>query len=325
MLDLRVAHDLGVMKSNQGPNHVCSKVLEKLDRLLELERPSMIVVQGDTSTTLAGAIAGFNRQIPVAHVEAGLRSGNVNSPFPEEMNRRLVSQIASLHLAATPGNRSTLLDEGVAIDRVFVTGNPVVDSLQKIAVSGRPSPGIAGLIRDTEGKKRILLTTHRRESFGQMMKENLRALASFVKDHKDVCLIFPVHPNPNVKDSTRKILANNDRVHLLDPLHYVDFVALMKASWLIVSDSGGVQEEAPSLGKALLVLRENTERPEAIRSGVAKLVGGDPKVLREMLEDNYASEAWLKTINKVPNPFGDGTAAKQIVDVIEGFLLKDLH
>ncbi len=317
LLDIEVDLDMRVMRKNQTPNEVCSRILAKLDKILESEQPDLILVQGDTTTTLAGALAGFNRKIPIGHIEAGLRSGNLNSPFPEEMNRRLVSNIAAFHFAATEKNRSNLLSENVPSEKVFVCGNPVVDSLRYILKNLKPSQKIEEIIKQTEGKKRILLTTHRRESFGETMSGNLKVLRDFVEKRKDVCLIFPVHPNPNVKEVTENILADIDCVHLLEPLDYVDFIALMKNAWLIVSDSGGVQEEAPSLGKPLLVLRENTERPEAIKAGVAKLVGGDPHRLKLMLEDNYMVETWIKSVKEVSNPFGDGKAAKRIVKIIE--------
>ena len=316
MLDIKTDFDLRVMKKNQTPNEVCAKVLEKLDKILEAEKPDLILVQGDTTTTLAGALAGFNRRIPIGHIEAGLRSGNLNSPFPEEMNRRLVSKIASYHFAATEKNQRNLLAEDIAGEKIFVTGNPVVDALHSISKTVEPSKKIQQLIEETRGKKRILLTTHRRESFGETMGGNLRVLRDFVAERKDVCLIFPVHPNPNVREITKEILAETDSIHLLEPLDYADFIALMKNAWLIVSDSGGVQEEAPSLGKPLLILRENTERPEAIKSGVAKLVGGNPHNLKLMLEENYAVETWIKSVGEVENPFGDGKSAKRIVKII---------
>lgn len=316
-LDVEVDFDLGVMKRNQTPNEVCSRVMAKLDKLLAAERPDLILVQGDTTTTLAGALAGFNRRIPVGHVEAGLRSGNLMSPFPEEMNRRVVSQIASFHFAATEENRSNLLNEDVPSDKIFVTGNPVVDSLGEMLDSLSPSPKIVELISTTEGKKRLLLTTHRRESFGSAMSGNLKVLAKFVEERPDVCLFFPVHPNPNVKTVAKEFLGKRQRIHLLEPLDYSDFLAIMKAAWLIISDSGGVQEEAPSLGKPLLVIRENTERPEAIRAGVSKLVGISPGALRNLLEENYSVDTWIKSVKEVSNPFGDGRSAARIVKIIE--------
>jgi UDP-N-acetylglucosamine 2-epimerase (non-hydrolysing) len=317
ILEIDVDHNLQVMTANQTPNEVASRVLAKLDKILDTEKPDLILVQGDTTTTLAGAFAGFNRRIPVGHVEAGLRSGNANSPFPEEMNRRLVSQIATFHFAATEKNRRNLLAEHISTEKIFVTGNPIVDSLQFMLKNLQRSDEIHQLVSETAGLKRILLTTHRRESFGQTMSGNLEVLRDFVERRKNVCLIFPVHPNPNVQKVTKKILADCERVYLLGPLDYTDFISLMKKSWLIVSDSGGVQEEAPSLGKPLFVLRENTERPEAIEAKVAKLVGGNPVMLHKMLEENYAIETWIKSVKEIRNPFGDGKAAKRIVKIIE--------
>ena len=317
ILEIDVDHNLQIMTANQTPNEVASRVLAKLDKVLDTEKPAMILVQGDTTTTLAGAIAGFNRKIPIGHVEAGLRSGNLNSPFPEEMNRRLVSQIATFHFAATEKNRRNLLAEDVPSEKVFVTGNPVVDAMKYMLKNLKVDPAITELIKATEGKKRLLLTTHRRESFGSAMTANLKVLRDFVEKRKNVCMFFPVHPNPNVKKIAKEILGRRERIHLLDPLDYSDFLAIMKSAWLIVSDSGGVQEEAPSLGKPLLVLRENTERPEAIRSGVAKLVGKSPGSLKQFLEENYAVETWIKSVKEVANPFGDGKAAARIVKIIE--------
>lgn len=317
MLRIETDFDLRVMKKNQTPSEVCSRVLAKLDKILEAEKPDLILVQGDTTTALAGALAGFNRKIPVGHVEAGLRSGNLQSPFPEEMNRRLISQIANFHFAATESNRSNLVTEQIPTEKIFVTGNTVVDTLQFILKSLAPSQKIAELLEATEGKKIILLTTHRRESFGEAMSGNLKILRDFVEKRKDVCLIFPVHPNPNVREITNEILSDRQNIYLLEPLIYTDFVALMQSAWLIVSDSGGIQEEAPSLGKPLFVLRENTERPEAIRSGVAKLVGGNPRSLKLMLEENYSVQTWIKSVSKVSNPFGDGKSAKRITKIIE--------
>ncbi len=316
-LNVDVDFDLGVMRRNQSPNDVCARVIAKLDKILDSEQPDLILVQGDTTTTLAGALAGFNRRIPVGHVEAGLRSGNLLSPFPEEMNRRLVSQVAAFHFAATEKNRRNLLAEDVPSENVFVTGNPVVDSLKYMLKNLKVDPVVTQLIKKTEGKKRLLLTTHRRESFGLTMTANMKVIREFVDKRKDLCLFFPVHPNPNVKAVAKTILGRHDRIHLLGPLDYSDFLAVMKSAWLIVSDSGGVQEEAPSLGKPLLVLRENTERPEAIRAGVSKLIGSSPGSLKQLLEENYAVETWIKSVKEVANPFGDGRSAARIVKIIE--------
>jgi UDP-N-acetylglucosamine 2-epimerase (non-hydrolysing) len=318
-LKIDADHDLSVMKRTQNPNEVCARVISGLDKILAAEMPDMIIVQGDTTTTLAGAMAGFNRKIAVGHVEAGLRSGNLMSPFPEEMNRRVVSQVATFHFAATAENKRNLLAEHVPGEKIFITGNTVVDSLQQILRDLKPSDEIVDLIRKTEGKKRLLITTHRRESFGDKLTDNLSVIGEFAGKHDDVCVFFPVHPNPNVKKAAVDILGRRERIHLLSPMDYPDFLALMQASWLIVSDSGGVQEEAPSLGKPLLILRENTERPEAVASGVARLVGTGS--LKQILEQNHAVNTWVDSVGKIANPFGDGHSAQRIVKIIEDKLL----
>ena len=316
LFDLKADYDLEVMSENQTPNQVLAKTIESLDKILADEKPDLILVQGDTTTTLAGAMAGFNRDIAVGHIEAGLRTGNIRSPFPEEMNRRLVSQLATFHFAATDENRRNLLREHVSGKQVYVTGNTIVDALQSIREKNEPSEGMRVLLKKTEGFKRLLLTTHRRESFRSAMEENLKVVRKFVEKYKDVCLLFPVHLNPNVRRITDEILAGCERVFLLEPLDYADFVNLMQNSWLIVSDSGGVQEEAPSLGKPVLILRENTERPEAVRCGIAKLVGNNPLHLARLLDENYLTNTWIKSIGKVENPFGDGKSSKRIVKTL---------
>ena len=313
---IRIARDLRVMEPNQTPNTVCARVLTALDPILADERPDLLLVQGDTTTALAGALAGFHRRIPVGHVEAGLRSGDPYSPYPEEMNRRLITRLATYHFAATAHNRRALLSEAVPLDHIFVTGNPVVDSLNAMLETTSTTPAIADLLQATTGLKRLVLTTHRRESFGHTMEGNLKALRDFVSRHADVGLIFPVHPNPAVVDAGTRLLSGHPRIHLIQPMDYQDFVVLLSHAWLIASDSGGIQEEAPSLGKALLVLRENTERPEAIQSGVARLVGGSPERLAAMLEEVYQDGTWLDDVRRIDNPFGRGDSGKQIVQII---------
>lgn len=316
LFGVRIDHDLQTMKPGQTPNEVCAHVLSALDPILSREQPDMIVVQGDTTTALAGALAGFHRKIPVAHVEAGLRSGDILSPYPEEMNRRLITKLASHHFAATPGNRDTLLGEGVEEDAVFVTGNPVVDALKIILERGACGAGVRSLLAETEGSRRVVLTTHRRESFGEAMSENLRVIRRFVELNEDVSLVFPVHPNPSVAAPSRAILSGHPRIHLTEPLAYDDFIFLLSQAWLIVSDSGGVQEEAPSLGKPLLILRENTERPEAVASGVARLVGGSSESLARMLAEAHAERSWVDEVKAVKNPFGDGESGRRIARII---------
>lgn len=312
--DIKPDCDLSVMTKNQTPTKVLAKILPKLEAVFEKENPSNVIVQGDTITTLAGAIAGFNRKINVAHVEAGMRSGNLQNPFPEEINRRLVSQTAAFHFCATEGNRRNLLVENINPERIFVTGNTVIDSLKYVLKNLKTSKKAKKILTQTKGLKRIVLTTHRRESFGSKMTRNLLDLKEFIGRHKDVCLIFPVHPNPAVKSAAEKIFSEEKNIFLTEPLDYLDFISLLKSAWLIVSDSGGIQEESPTLGKPLFILRENTERPEAVTAGIAKLIGQNS--LLEILEENYADQSWINSVKKNVNPFGDGKSAKEIVRIL---------
>jgi UDP-N-acetylglucosamine 2-epimerase (non-hydrolysing) len=316
LFDIRIDRNLQVMEAGQTPNGVCSRVLALFDRVLAEESPSLVLVQGDTTTAMTGALAAFYRRIPLGHVEAGLRSGNPYSPYPEEMNRRLISRLATYHFAPTPRNRDTLLSEGVPPEAIFVTGNPVVDSLQFVLQRSRPGPVVEGAIHATEGLRRVVLTTHRRESFGELMLENLRVLRRFVECQDDAALLFPVHPNPAVVGQATAILSGHARIHLLPPLDYESFIILMSQAWLIVSDSGGVQEEAPTLGKPLLILRENTERPEAIECGVARLVGGRPERLAVMLDEISRDRRWVDQVTTTENPFGDGDSGRRIAGII---------
>lgn len=316
---IRLDHDLKVMEAGQTPAEVCARVLTALDPVITREKPDILLVQGDTTTAMAGALLGFYRKIPVGHVEAGLRSGNAMSPFPEEMNRRLVTRLASIHFAATSRNVRTLLDEGVRREEIVLTGNPVIDSLRTV-LSTPPRTFPAALSGDAlRGRRLLVLTTHRRESFGDVMEGNLRVLREHVDRNSDVVLAFPVHPNPSVRTVASRILGGHPRIHLLDPMDYPEFVHLLAKAWLIVSDSGGVQEEAPTLGKPLLVLRENTERPEAVESGVAKLVGGDPANLARLLSEIGPDHPWVAAVRQVENPFGQGDAGAKIADAIERF------
>lgn len=312
----RIDHDLRVMESRQTPSGVAARVLASLDPILAREAPDLLLVQGDTTTALAGALAAFHRRVPVGHVEAGLRSGNRLSPFPEEMNRTLISQLASYHFAATARNRAALLKEGVSDERIFVTGNPVVDALKGVLARVQPSPPLAKLLEETAGLKRIVLTTHRRESFGPVMTESLRVLRRFVEAHPDAALLFPVHPNPVVVETTRSVLTGHPRIRLMDPLGYADFIVLLSSAWLVVSDSGGVQEEVPTLGKPLLILRENTERPESVEAGIARLVGGRPERLARLLDEAWRPGSWVESAGRTENPFGRGDAGKRIADAI---------
>ena len=320
LFNITVDHDLRVMSPGQTPSEVCERIVSALDLILRREQPDLILVQGDTTTALAGALAGYERSIPVAHVEAGLRSGSLRSPYPEEINRQLITRLASYHFAATARNRETLLAEGVARETIYVTGNPVVDSLKTILSRATLTLKLKRLLKTTKGKRLVILTTHRRESFGEVLAENLRVIRRFVEESEDVALVFPVHPNPVVISAARDVLSDHPRIHLIEPLSYDDFIILLSHAWLIVSDSGGVQEEAPTLGKPLLILRENTERPEVIESGVARLVGGQPHRLAEMLREAHGDGSWASEVERVRNPFGQGDSGPRIAQIIAGLL-----
>jgi UDP-N-acetylglucosamine 2-epimerase (non-hydrolysing) len=319
LFKIKTDYDLQVMTENQTPNQVLARTIESLDKILATEYPDLILVQGDTTTALAGALAGFNRDIAVGHIEAGLRTGNMHSPFPEEMNRCLISKLATFHFAATSQNRQNLLKESISEKQIYITGNTIVDALYFIRKKFKPSEELQTLLNNTKDFKRVLLTTHRRESFRKSMRENLLVLRDFIEKNKDTCLVFPVHPNPSVRSITDEILSDKERIYLLEPLDYIDFIHLMENSWLIISDSGGIQEEAPSLGKPVFILRENTERPEAVRCGIAKLVGGNPRTLARLLDENYLTDTWINSIGKVQNPFGDGKSAKRIAAILTKF------
>jgi UDP-N-acetylglucosamine 2-epimerase (non-hydrolysing) len=310
----RVDRNLEVMRPGQPLNQLFGRVLSELDPILAEEKPDLVLVQGDTTTAAASALAAFHRGISVGHVEAGLRTDDPLNPFPEETNRRLITRLARYHFAATKRNARVLVSEGVPRVNIFLTGNPVVDALQMIGTTAERSSALQTVLHATVGLKRIALTTHRRESFGGVLEGNLRVLREFIERHADTALIFPVHPNPMVRQMARSILADESRIHLIEPLDYPDFIGLLAESWLIVSDSGGIQEEAPSLGKPLLVLRESTERPEAIESGVARLAP-TPDHLASML-DEFAVSAMMPANGAVPNPFGDGASGQRIVRAI---------
>lgn len=325
LLDLfaiEASHKLGVMRPGQSLDQLLGRLMLALGETLDAVQPDVIIVQGDTTSALAGALASHHRKIPLVHVEAGLRSGARYNPFPEEMNRRLITQLSTLHMAATQANVDTLLAEGVPSAQVVLTGNPVIDALQAVLKATTPGAELEKLLAPLNGKKLIVATSHRRESFGEVIQGNLQALADFVGAHDDTALVLLVHPNPEVQRASARIAGTNERIKLLPPMLYPDFLHLLSASWLIVSDSGGIQEEAPTLGKPLLVMRKNTERPEVIACGAARLVGGDPRRLAQMLEEVHADSRWIDSVRTIPNPFGDGTAARRIADSIAASLRK---
>lgn len=317
VFEIKPDHDLELMRENQTPNTVLADTVSKLDSLLESEAPDLVLVQGATSTALAGALAGFNRDIAVGHVEAGLRTGDLRCPFPEEMNRRLITQAATFHFAPTAQNRQNLLKESVSDKQIFVTGNTVVDAID-IAKKKKPSGQVVKVLEMTEGKKRVVLTMHRRESFRKRMKEYLTEIGDFVERHEEVALIFPVHLNPAARKIATDILAERDRILLLEPLHYPDFLYLMEHSWIILTDSGGIIDEAPSIGRPVLILQPKTERAEAVMCGVARLAGAEPEPFREVLENTYLADSWINSVKPMQNPFGAGDSARKIVEVLTG-------
>ena len=310
--------DLGVMRPQQSLADLSSRILSGLDRQLASSAPDLVVVQGDTTSAFMCGLGAWYRRVPVAHVEAGLRTGSLDEPFPEEMNRRLIARVASLHFAPTPRARLALVDEGVPDRSIFVTGNTVVDALLHIRRS--PAYDAAPLPITIDGGRRLLLVTlHRRESWGAPLAGMCRALRTIVEMRPDVRIVFPVHTNPAVQRIVHESLGGNDRIDLIQPAGYLTFVKLMDASWLVLTDSGGVQEEAPVLGRPVLVLRETTERPEAIECGVARAIGTDPDaILRQtlaLLDDPVAHAQMARAVS----PFGDGQAARRIADILESW------
>lgn len=312
-------YDLNVMRAGQNLFESTTRILNGLERVLTKEQSDFIFVQGDTTTTFCGALAGFYRGVKVAHVEAGLRTWDMRQPFPEEMNRVLTSRLATLHFAPTAEAAANLLSEGIS-GAVSITGNTGIDALLTIREqleAGRLTPSTSPYIGN--GRRMVLVTAHRRESFGNGFKNICRGLAR-VADRGDVDLVYPVHPNPNVRGPVEKLLGSHERIHLIEPLDYVAFVDLMRRSHFILTDSGGIQEEAPSLGKPVLVLREKTERPEAVTAGTARLVGTDPdRIVTEssLLLDDAAE---YDRRSRVHNPYGDGQASHRILQALRSHL-----
>jgi UDP-N-acetylglucosamine 2-epimerase (non-hydrolysing) len=315
-------HDLNIMKAGQSLTEITISVLAGLTDLLASERPDRILVHGDTTTAMAATLAGFYKQIPVGHVEAGLRTGDLLRPWPEEMNRKVVDAIADLLFAPTESARANLLTEGLGNRRIVVTGNTVIDALLHTVGRLRSDAAIEEQIRLTydflnPNSKLVLVTGHRRESFGDGFERICRAIAQ-IAGRADVEVVYPVHLNPNVREPVSRILAGCSRLHLIEPVDYLPFVYLMDRSYLIITDSGGIQEEAPSLGKPVLVMRDVTERPEAVEAGTVKLVGTDTQRIVDsavaLLEDSTIHER----SRHIQNPYGDGRAAERIVQELTG-------
>ncbi|THH34569.1 non-hydrolyzing UDP-N-acetylglucosamine 2-epimerase [Neolewinella litorea] len=313
--------DLDVMKPGQDLTDITARVLTGLRDLYKIYRPDLILVHGDTSTCLAGALSGFYAGIKVGHVEAGLRTGNLQSPFPEEANRVLVGRLANFHFAPTERNRNNLLNEGINPDCISLTGNTVIDSLRH---SSQKVTNFSSAVKDQElktifqsGHKILLVTGHRRENFGDGIVNICNALAEIAQTYPDLYLVYPVHLNPNVQKPVHDRLCDYKNIHLTEPLDYPDFVYAMKLSWAILTDSGGVQEEAPSLGIPVLVMRSTTERPEAVDAGTVKLVGADHKAIVNGINDLMCSSSLYKDMSKANNPYGDGNAVERIIAKIK--------
>ena len=317
--EISVNYDLKIMSAGQSLNSLLARTIRSLDPVITEVRPSLLVVQGDTTTALAGALAARMQHIPVAHIEAGLRTGDDESPFPEETNRRLISQIASLHCAPTPANRDNLLKEGVDDTQIILTGNPVVNSLNEILKHTHSNTSIENLLEKFKDFRFIVLTCHRRESFGEVMENYFHTLRKFVEQNPDIALVMPVHPNPAVQGTVNKVLADIPRIELIEPLDYPSFIQLLKSAWLVVSDSGGVQEEVATLGKPLLILRNNTERPEIIYSGMARLVGESASALEAALGEAISKSSWINTTGPITNPFGDEQSSARIAKALSDY------
>ncbi len=306
--------DLDLMRPGQTLADLTSRMLLAVDRALAAERPDLVLAQGDTTTVMVMALACFYRRIPFGHVEAGLRTGDRAAPFPEEMNRALTGWLADLHFAPTAGAAANLRREGVADARVLVTGNPVIDALLWAAAQDLPRDVLPG-----DGRRLVLLTAHRRESFGAPLRAVLGAVRDLVAC-RDIAVLYPVHPNPNVQSAAREVLGRLPHVHLVEPLDYPRFVAAMRAAHLILTDSGGVQEEAPSLGKPVLVLRDTTERPEGVAAGNSRLVGTDRAAIVAAALELLDDERVYARMAQAANPYGDGRAAERIAAGIERLL-----
>ena len=326
--DIQPHYDLDIMTSGQDLYDITAHVLAGIRPVLREFTPDTVLIQGDTTTTFATALAAYYERIDVGHVEAGLRTGNIYSPYPEEINRQLTTRLAKYHFAPTPLNRDNLLKENVDSENITVTGNTVIDALMMVTArlesdSGRRDRVVeniqrAGLGRKTleSANRMVLVTGHRRESFGAGFVNICEAIRDLAGKHKNVELVYPVHLNPNVREPVEKILSNIGNVHLIEPVSYEEFIYLMNKAYLLLTDSGGVQEEAPALGKPVLVMRENTERPEAVEAGTAKLVGTDRGEIVARCDELLSDASTYRRMATATNPYGDGTAAEQIVEYL---------
>jgi UDP-N-acetylglucosamine 2-epimerase (non-hydrolysing) len=320
LFDITPDFDLDIMQSGQDLTDITIRVLSGVRDVLKSFRPDIVIVHGDTTTTFASALAAYYEKISVAHVEAGLRTGNIYAPWPEELNRRLASVITSIHFAPTATARMNLLREGVAPTSIHVTGNTVIDALLSVAMLLEADKELRHKFDSqfsylNPAKKLILVTGHRRENFGQGF-ENICYALKHLGTRKDVDIVYPVHLNPNVREPVHRILSVHPSIHLIEPLDYLPFVYLMTKAYLILTDSGGVQEEAPSLGKPVLVMRDTTERPEGVEAGTVKLVGTNASLIVSEAVQLLDDSAWYQRMAAASNPYGDGQAADRIVSII---------
>ncbi|HCG74876.1 UDP-N-acetylglucosamine 2-epimerase (non-hydrolyzing) [Staphylococcus caprae] len=306
-------YDLNIMKTGQTLSGITSKSMVQLEDIIKSEVPDMVLVHGDTVTTFSGALAAFYNQTPIAHVEAGLRSYDKYSPFPEEMNRQMVGVMADLHFAPTLNAATNLINEGKASDKVVVTGNTAIDAMDYTIDDQYTSQ----IIDKHRNKKFILLTAHRRENIGQPMKNVFKAVKRLIEDYDDLALVYPVHMNPKVRELAETYLGNHERIELIEPLDVVDFHNFAKHAYLIMTDSGGIQEEAPSLHKPVLVLRETTERPEGVEAGTLKVVGTDEQQVYNTTKQLLDNDIVYNKMSHAMNPYGDGKASLRIVEHIK--------
>lgn len=306
-------YDLSIMKDKQTLFDITSNILNGIKEVLEIEKPDVVLVHGDTSTTFVTALACFYMQISVGHVEAGLRTYNIYSPFPEEFNRQAVSIIAKYNFSPTELSKENLIKEGKNPDSIYVTGNTAIDALKTTVKKNYYHPELEW----AKDSRLIMLTAHRRENLGEPMHNMFRAIRRIVDETPDVKVIYPIHMNPIVRKAADEELGNNDRIHIIEPLEVLDFHNFLSSSYLILTDSGGIQEEAPSLGKPVLVMRDTTERPEGIKAGTLKLVGTDETVIYNEIKKLLNDENEYEKMSKASNPYGDGFACKRIADVLE--------
>ncbi|WP_409271537.1 non-hydrolyzing UDP-N-acetylglucosamine 2-epimerase [Neobacillus sp. SCS-31] len=305
-------HDLNIMKERQTLAGVTVRALEGLDSVFKETKPDMVLVHGDTSTTFVASLAAFYNQIPIGHVEAGLRTWDKYSPYPEEMNRQLTGVMADLHFSPTSQSRQNLTEENKKTDAIFVTGNTAIDALKTTVKETYTHPVLEKLGTD----RLVLMTAHRRENLGDPMENMFRAISRLVAEHSDIQVVYPVHMNPVVRETANRILGDNPRIHLIEPLDVIDFHNFAARAYLILTDSGGVQEEAPSLGVPVLVLRDTTERPEGVKAGTLKLAGTDELTIYRMANELLSDKSAHEQMAKASNPYGDGQASARIVESI---------